>query len=268
MRRFFWGCFALTLPFVMPGLADAGNFKVTPTSLSLDGSSKTSILKLTNVGTEDVTVQIEAKEWLARGTAEDLYMPTRDLIFFPKIVTLPKGEQALVRVGYQQAQETQERAFRLFIQELPVIKPGEMALKMTLTLSLPVFIAPLPKVVDWELAGAHIEGELVQVKVKNTGNVHLVNERVHLAATDSQGLLVYEKSLSGWYVLAGATRSYSVDLPKDPCLQAKEIILEVTAGKGKKSVSLPVDPKMCVGQPASDETEGKGVSRKPTVRAE
>lgn len=239
------------------GVAFAGEFKVSPTSVTFAPGEQTSIVKLTNLSEEDVTVQVELKEWIETENAEDQYLPSKEIIFFPKIVTIPKSSPAFIRVGYQDEHGLQEKTYRMFINELPISKPGVTELKVALSLALPIFVEPEKSNKVWNLVSAEIGEGVVQVDVQNTGNVHIHNEKLHLEGFDDNGESVYSDDMVGWYTLSGKTRTYAMDFPKDLCLQSKEISLDVFVGRNKKSLSLLVDSSLCVDKPQAERIKKK-----------
>jgi len=69
--------------------------------------------------------------------------------------------------------------------------------------------------------------------VKNTGNVHFLVQTVQARALDAAGATLFEKKLDGWYVLAGGTRVWEVEIPKDACAKTKSFSVEVQAAETK-----------------------------------
>jgi fimbrial chaperone protein len=81
--------------------------------------------------------------------------------------------------------------------------------------------------------------------VKNTGNVHFMPRSVQVKALDAKGAAVFEKSVDGWYVLAGGTRVWEVEIPKDVCGKSKALTVAVDSPEAKFSGRMEVPAAGC-----------------------
>lgn len=238
----------------VPLVASAGSFRAVPVRLYLDARTRTAVLKVTNDGDEKVTVQLEASSWSQDADGKDVYEPTKDIVFFPKIAEIEKGQEKIIRVGYEgkkgAAPETAEKTYRLFLQELPVSKPGEVAVKMAIRMGLPVFVAPVKALKEGVVEKMELSDGSLRVKVRNKGNSHIIISRVKAKGIDESGAEAFSAESPGWYVLAGGARGFVVDVAKENCLKAKEIKVEAEADKAVISGSLNVDKGLCADKPA------------------
>ena len=101
-----------------PGLSMS--FKVAPVRVFLDASKKTATLKVTNESDHTLSLQLNTVTWSQDGAAKDVEQPTNDIIYHPRLFTLPQGQERLVRIGLANPkQEGQERTYRIYIRELP-----------------------------------------------------------------------------------------------------------------------------------------------------
>jgi fimbrial chaperone protein len=226
--------------------ASAGSFKAVPVKVFLDAQAKTTILTIINQGEEKVTVQLDAKTWQQDDAGKDLYSETKDLIFFPRIATIEKGEEQIVRIGYQGIQENREKTYRLFIQELPVSKPGEMQLKLALTMSIPIFVQPVKEgPMDWSVEAAGLSEETLRVKVRNGGNKHIMVGRITTSGIDETGSEVFSRETAGWYTLAGTSKIFQIPVTHESCLKIKTLQVTTEVEKDKKTFSLNVEKGMC-----------------------
>ena len=246
---------ALCLP--VPALA--GSFKAVPIKLFLDAGTQTTTLTVTNQGGEKVTVQLDAKQWSQDETGQDVYTDTRDIVFFPKIADIGKGEKRIVRVGYQGAKDPRrEKTYRLFLQELPVTKPGEMALKFALRFGIPIFVKPRVEVSQWGLDDKlELAQESLKLKVKNTGSTHLMVGKIRASGVDESGAEVFSKEKAGWYALAGATKTFVLAVAREDCLKASAVTVDVEVDKTTRSARLAVDKAMCTPKPEAPKDGGK-----------
>ena len=137
--------FLVVVALCLPALhsAEAGTFKVIPIKIYFEDNQKTQTLTLRNEGDEPETLQFETMEWSQDAQGQDTYVPTKAIVLFPKIVTVAAHSDILIRLGYQGPPATnQERTYRIYMTELPVSKPGQATLQMTMRLGVPVFISP------------------------------------------------------------------------------------------------------------------------------
>jgi fimbrial chaperone protein len=179
---------------------------------------------VTNEGGEKVTVQLDAREWRQDESGEDVYEETRDIVFFPKMADIDKGEERIVRVGYQgQRALSREKTYRLFLQELPVTRPGELALKFALRMGIPIFIKPQKETMEWTIGGVGLSEGSLTVRVKNSGNSHFIVSKISAIGLDDSGKAVFSREMRGWYALAGASKPFAMPVSREECLRTKAI---------------------------------------------
>jgi fimbrial chaperone protein len=232
--------------FSFVSLSYAGSIKVVPTKVFLGGGKKAEVLKVINEGDDKVTVQVEAMKWTEDESGVDKYEPTEDIVFFPKIFTVEKGKEWLLRIGAKsQKPETKEASYRVFLQEIPVSKPGGSQLTMALRLSVPVFIKPVREVRSWELVNAELSKESLLIRVKNTGNSHISVSRMKAAGLDSSGKEIFKTEEAGWYVLPGVTRTFGMKIPGKECRDASVIRVTAEVGEASKDTKVDVDKSLC-----------------------
>jgi len=241
--------------FLVHSNSFAGSFKAIPVKLFVDDKSKTAVLRVINEGDDKVTIQLDAKSWRQDDAGKDIYEDTGDIIFFPKIANIEKGEERIIRIGYKGKQEIREKTYRLFMQELPVTKPGEMALKFAVTMSIPIFVNPAKEVItDWTAEAAGFSEESLRVKVANKGNAHIIINKIKAIGLDETGKEVFSRDTTGWYALAGITKIFSVAIPQEECLKVKTLVVRTEVEKNSRSFTLNVDREMCTQRPGPKKT--------------
>ncbi|HEY0719613.1 MAG TPA: fimbria/pilus periplasmic chaperone [Gammaproteobacteria bacterium] len=246
--------------------AFAGAFRAMPLRLYLDSKSKSEVLRITNEGDEAVTVQIDTKTWAQDGNGQDVYGDTTEIVVFPKMATIEKGATQIVRIGFNGAPAGREQTYRLFVQELPVSKPGEMALKFALTMSLPVFVAPDQKVIDWSVEPGVLKQETLPVKVTNNGNHHVMISKIKAIGLDANGAELFTQEATGWYTLAGQSRTFPVNVPYQQCEVAARIRVEVQGAESSKTTELAVNRTMCSRKPPAASKTDKATPPKPRAQ--
>jgi fimbrial chaperone protein len=244
-----------------PSLSFAGAIKVMPTKLFLAGGKKTEVLKVINEGDAKVTIQVEAMKWTQDEKGKDIYEPTEDIAFFPKIFTVEKGKETLLRIGAKERRSGErELSYRVFLQEIPVSKPGETRLTLALRISVPVFIRPVKEVKEWGIEKLELSGGVLLVKVKNSGSSHISVGKMKAKGVDASNQEAFQKEESGWYVLPGVTRTFGIKIPGNECLKSSSIMVSAESGESKKESKLDVDKSQCpkeAQEPAATDKGGK-----------
>lgn len=195
---------------VCAGIASAGTIGVSPVRVTLSDSQKIGSLSVRNDGAEPVTMQMEVLSWSQReGNA--VFAATRELLANPPIFTIPAGSSQLVRVGLRRAPDAQrELTYRVILQELPPPpNPDLTGARMTLRISLPVFVSPeieAKPVLLWQAVRTS-QGAL-KISLSNNGNGHIQIKNFKLSLLDSAQPWVTLQASD--YVLAGQSRDWIV----------------------------------------------------------
>jgi fimbrial chaperone protein len=221
----------------------AAEFSVTPTRLDLDRKTKSGVITVTNDDDKPLRVQAQAFEWTQSGDGEDKYEETGELVFFPKLVVIEPKQSQLFRVGMRLPATEREKTYRLYVEELAEPKsdknPGA-GVSIALRFGVPVFVAPPEPSVKLAIEGANVSDGKLTVRYANHGNTHARIQSLRIFAGDK---LVTEAN--GWYVLAGALRQQTVDVPNAVCTSAGALQLEVVAEGPAIRQEVPLAPSMC-----------------------
>ena len=131
-------------------------------------------------------------------------------------------------VGYKgKTKVVSEKTYRLYLKELPVIKPGEMALKFSLTMGVRIFIRPAKEIKKTSLEKLAFSEGVFSVKVRNSGNTYINVGDITAFGLDSQGKEVFKTTGDGWYILAGAAKAFNVGIPLKDCQKAFKLDVTV-----------------------------------------
>lgn len=212
--------------------AAAGEYSISPLRITLDREMRSSAVTLTNTGDSPLDFQVAVMEWQQDPNGLDRYVPTSEIVFFPKILTIRPGENRVVRIGSQSIPTTVERTFRLFVEPIPKrtqepLPPGANV-AVQLRFALPIFVKPPKSDAAGEIEGAALRAGMLSLVVRNTGNEHLrFDDGAAVVGLDAQGREVLAHRLDVRYVLAGAARPLTFPVPKDVC--ARLASLEITA---------------------------------------
>jgi fimbrial chaperone protein len=226
-----------------PTRAWAASFEVSPVALPLAAGASSGILTITNLGTEAVRLQVTGFAWGQGPDGEIQLTPSEELTFFPALLTLQGGEARKLRVGVKAAQGPLEKTYRVMIEELPSLtgaRPGEVQVRTRM--GIPIFLAPTSGGPTERVEGVRVQGRSVHFSLRNGGTSHFVARKLTVVGRSKTGDPIFEINQSGWYVLAGGTRNYAVEIPKDACklLKSADIVVETEDATVVRSLANPV----------------------------
>lgn len=235
-----------TLMMVLPGSSLAVNFSISPIRVFFDDTQKTNILTIKNESDESVTLQLKAVEWGQDEAARSVYSPTRDIIFFPKIVSVKANQKKIVRLGVGTPYSEFEKTYRLFIEEIPEPdKSDSTAVKIVMKIGVPVFISPLKDEVSGNIETASLAESNLSLKVKNEGNTHFTIRSIKVAGNNISGEEVFSTEIGGGYVHWGKDKGFSIKIPEEKCLEMQTVSIDIETDKLSLEKKLDVTKKMC-----------------------
>lgn len=207
---------ACALCMLIPAASVAGLFSISPIRLDLDRQNKTDSITISNDESErKIEMQAKLFEWTQDGNGNDVYVESNDLVFFPRIFSVDKQDQRVVRVGLKVPAAAAEKSYRLFVEELPPPpdpeKKGAQIL-FVLRFGVPVFVRPDKEQLAGAIEGVEAAPAGATVVIRNTGNQ---NFQIQSLSVKSQA--GYESEIVGGYVLAGATKRITAQIPADMC---------------------------------------------------
>jgi len=245
----------LRLALVLCGLvglgnrAEASSFTVNPIKVLLSDKEQSALLTLQNQSTEELRFKVLVQEWKQNPQGEMELADTKDIVVYPALLSLPPGGERKLRVGATVPAAGAEKSYRVFVEELPPLRSAKEATKSEVRvltkMGIPIFIRPAKTVSTGEIEGMGMAKGKFSFAVRNTGNVHFLVQSVHVKALDSASGPAFEKDVEGWYVLAGGTRVWQVEIPKDACKRSKKLSVEVQTSEGKFDGKLDVPPSGC-----------------------
>ncbi len=234
---------ALALAASLPA-AQAVSFGVSPIRLDLGRAARTGSVAVSNDDTEKpLRVQVQAMSWQQDDAGKDHYAPSEELTYLPRIMTVPATENRLLRAGIRVPAADREKAFRLFIEEVPEARTDGSAgaqVAVKVRFGIPVFVKPLQEEPKGEIEQFELVNGSLRVKVKNTGNVHFIIQTIQFRAGDA-----FAKDLSGWYLLSGAARMHTSAIPAEVCERLRSVEATVKTDRLELTQRLEVDPAKC-----------------------
>jgi fimbrial chaperone protein len=217
--------------------ADASSFTVNPITVTLSGKDKSALLTLKSQTSEEIRFKVLVQEWQQSPQGEMQLKDTKDIVVYPGLLTLAPNEERKLRIGSTVAAGASERSYRVFVEELPPLRAPQTTnkseVKVLTKMGVPIFVQPAKPMAAGAVEGFALAKMKLAFTVRNTGNVHFLVQSVRVKAFDAKGAAVFEKDVEGWYVLAGGTRVWEVEIPKDVCAKSKAITVAVQSAEAK-----------------------------------
>ena len=227
----------------------AGEFSVTPIFVELGASVRSGVISVKNDGKDKLSFQLDAMEWTQDAAGKDQYAETRDLVFFPKIMTVEPDQEGVIRVGAKNTVLPSEKTYRLFIQELPGAttnsEAGGVQIKVLVRFGAPIFVGPVKAQDGLKIEGLSLAKGALNFSVRNTGNRHQIVQDIQLKGADASGKQVYALTLADRYLLAGTTKAYASSVATDQCSKIASLEVEVKTDKAGATHKLDVSRAMC-----------------------
>lgn len=240
--------FTFSIALGWPFPAVSGEYRVSPIRLFLDQGTKTGVVSITNESEGPIQLQVRSFEWTQDAQGKDQYTETKDIIFFPRFMELKKDDRRVLRVGVKQSNEAREKTYRLFIEEIS--KPKEekkgTGVDIAIRFGVPVFIAPVKEEHKGMIDGITLEKGKFSANVTNTGNSHFMIQAILVRGFDAKGIETFTHELSGWYLLAGAKRTYAIPISQETCKDTSSYQVEVQSKQTTFSENMDAITTLCL----------------------
>lgn len=235
------------LAFAVHG-AFASDFVVSPLLVTLGTNAKSSQIVVRNEGEDEIRFELHLRAWRQDDAGADHYEDSDDLVFFPRTMSIQGGQSRTVRVGLKGQTSEIERAYRLYIEELPPASRPNGAnaqLQVLLNVGVPVFVeptAPMPRI---EIAAFAIDNGNATFAVRNGGNEHFKLTRMRIAGHAADGAERFAQDIDDRYFLAGTRKAFSIAIPREACRQLTDLELLLVTDQSTVSRKLDVAPSAC-----------------------
>lgn len=245
---------SLLLMAVFISQAIAADFQVLPTTLDLGAKIKSGVFSVINNGNEKIDFQVSVQEWNQDEQGKDVLTETKEIVFFPTIMSVEPNSQRAIRIGLKTPPAAREKTYRLFVQEIPtpkktqdvdVNKKVKAGVTIAFRFSMPIFVKPLKPQESFVFDSIAMSRGVVKAMVKNTGNVHIKTRAVKFSGKDTEGKEIFSKEVAGWYILNGLSFPYEAEIPKDVCGKIATIDLSAQTETGSINGNLNVQQDMC-----------------------
>lgn len=230
----------------LPAVGWSGDWRVTPVRLELGRQAKSGVVTVINDSADRLQLQMKAFEWTQDAEGKDRYAETGDLVFFPKMMIFEKAEERILRAGIKVPATTREKTYRLFLEEIPGPRKDEgVAVSISIRFGVPIFVSPLREDPKGEVARIAMAKGKVETEVLNSGNIHFIIRSVTVKGKNGKGAEIFSRELPGWYLLAGASRTYATEVPAEACPDLAAVDVEIASDRFPLRGHLDAGPAMC-----------------------
>jgi fimbrial chaperone protein len=214
--------------------ARAAGLQVTPVLVELSRSEPRVTVLVQNLADVPGRYEITASAWDQAADGQMRLAPAPEIVVYPPLIQLNPLEERKVRISTTAAFGAREKAYRVFIRELPAPEtPAERGTVRILTkIGIPVFLVAARPEVKAEITGMSVHGGRLAVTVKNTGNTRLSPSKLQIEGLGEDGKRVLSADVDVWYVLAGGERALDVPLPAEGCARARTLEVKAPVGDG------------------------------------
>lgn len=233
---------------LLPASVLAGAFSVMPMRLDLGGAIRSAALTVRNEDTQPLSFSVRLRAWTQNDEGRDHYEDSSELVYFPRLLTLEPGAQAVVRVGLRQALAAPEQAFRLFVEELATAQPATTTgpnLRVAVRFGVPVFVRAMPAARSLRVEGFTASRGQARWTLRNDGNQHERFERLSLRGLDTEGVELFSQDVPARYLLAGRQQGFSVALPLARCERLARLDLRLETEQGSRQEPASLDAPAC-----------------------
>ncbi len=233
---------ALVLTMVtLPALA--GNFSISPIRLDFDNNTKNGAITISNDGDSELKVEISLSGWVQDANGKDVYSPSDELLYFPRLATIAPNSKQIIRVGLRSALiGEREKGYRLFVEELPEIKPLA-GTQLIMRFGVPLFVKPLKEQPEAKIENISLEKGQLHVVVRNSGNVHL--KIISVSADEGD---YHFADQGGLYLLPTAKRDYRFAVPSEMCANLKKLNVVVKTDHLQLDGAFNITSSMCAAK--------------------
>ncbi len=227
--------------------ATAATFTVDPTQIFLSGRSNSALVRLRNDSAEPLRFQLSVFAWSQSRTGELQVDPTKDIVFFPSLLTLQPGEERRIRVASSAPVGPTEKTYRIFVEELPPLDRSTAAggsIRVLTKMGIPIFLRPAKEASTAALADLSVVGGHATFALVNAGTIHFVPKSVRVVGRTAAGD-AFEGRAEAWYVLAGSRREFDIELPESQCGQITSILVDVLVSDSSLQQVLQTPAGVC-----------------------
>ena len=219
----------------------AEGLTVRPIRVDLNDDQQNDSIMVTNGEETAQLLRVDAVSW-DQSTGDDVYTPDADadLFLVPAVLNAQAGETRVIRLGLRHAfAGTRERAFRVFVTEIPSMLDPASSVTFAFRIAIPVFVTagtPVAAKPEWK---AQLNGlERIRLTASNPGDLHVRIDTVSIYSDASKKRLLTQDEKRE-YLLGHAVRPFDFDVTEP--LVAPTVVVDGTDAEDVPfSVLVPV----------------------------
>jgi len=232
---------AVFLLWLASAVCAASEFSVTPIRLDMEPGMRSAAVTVVNDDELPLRLQLKLMQWTQDASGLDVYTESDELVYFPKLMSVQPRDRRLVRIGLKAPAGATERTYRLFLDELPeTARPSASGLSFTVRFALPIFLPAAESHPRGAIESIELEGGRLRIAVANTGN-----QNFRITSVSAHAVTGFAAELAGWYLLPGARRVHTMEIPAEACRSLRRLDVTVKTDKLSLEGGLDVEPRMC-----------------------
>jgi fimbrial chaperone protein len=239
----------LVLFFFQTEEGRTSTFNVSPLKVVLSGKSSSALVEITNQSVEPLRLQLSVSSWDQSPTGQILLKETDEIILFPPLLTIEPREKRKIRLGAVTPRGVTEKSYRIVLEELPPVadSPTEARnqIRVLTRMTIPVFLEPVQQATSGQIAELTVHRSIASFEIRNTGTAHFSVEQIDVTGTGPTGQPLLTRRLDGWYVLAGGSRRYDLQLSAEECRNLRMVSVEAKTDAGPLSARLDLPTEGC-----------------------
>lgn len=251
MRKVFKCLFFLFILLFSTQAWGRATLGIYPVRLDLTPDKKIGEVTIRNRGENEVKAQVYAKTWDMDENGQYIEADTGDFVFFPRLLTIPGGEDKVLRVGYNGNFPPVEKPYRLYIQELPDIKDDqqgadqlETGVDFLLKLSVPIFILPsdVQEPVRASIAGVEAAPDGLKIKLRNEGIRNFLVQKINARLIGRDGSVIEEyEGENPQRILPRRSVFLSLPIENNGCDKAGKLLLKLYLYGSETALTQSID---------------------------
>jgi P pilus assembly chaperone PapD len=229
-----------------PGSALARDFSVYPVRIELRPERAAETVVLSHRDDRELRFEVSYQAWDMDESGEWRLSDNDELLVHPLQVAVPPQASATLRVGYLGVPDGRQRAWRLFIQQLPdEIEAETVQIQVLTRLSLPVFFGPGDAAPQVQIERARAEAGELRFELSNAGEGYLGPQRLTLYFLDETGELIESTGADAGYVLAGRRLPLTLPLSSEACARIRTVVVDLPEARMEATAPISEHDRAC-----------------------
>lgn len=215
----------------LPDPAAASDLSVYPIRIELRPERAAETVQLSSREDRPLRFEVSYQAWTMDEGGQWHYADSEDLLVHPLLLTVPANGSATLRVGSLLPPAPSQRAWRLFIQQLPAEQPDNaegVQLQLLTRLSIPVFFGLGPERPQPRIVRARIQSDVLHLELSNEGEGYLGPGALRLSLRGAGEEPAESIETAVGYILPQARLGLQVALPPGLCSRAQTLSAEFT----------------------------------------